>query len=538
MALKPNLTTIRSKIATAICFEDSLTGSSANTYLGIARPVDWTLGIPPQPIETTSSINEVFRNLVALKKITASDINLVIPRIDWTSGVVYSAYTENLELYTTTALTALAGTSNTASIGGTANSLSGDSSTNYTASLAVGDKILLPGTGGSSAPIVIKEIVSFTNSKFLTVNSAFAYSYTGNTVYKVTNNTSQYANKFYVRNTKDQVFKCLFNANGVASTYMPEIKIDGSLPESAYILTADGYKWKYMYTIPSGMKEKFFTSEWMPVISESNVTNAAINGRLSIFKIISGGAGYQSGGSAASAQIVTVTGDGTNANLTAVVSSGIITGINILNPGSNYTTATLSFSDPSKLAGASANIIAVIEPQNGNGFDPYYELGAKSLMISVNLDGTENSTIPTTNSSDIFDYRQLTLIKNPKSNTGSYLSGSNYNATSIITVVPTASNFRLDETVFQGTTLETSSYSATVVNWDSSNNQIWVNNQVGTFSAAQPIRGTVQTSSVSTLSITDSEYELFTGEVLYIENRESILRNPSQTEQIKLILTF
>lgn len=538
MALKPNLTTIRSKIEIARCFEDSLTGTSSNTYLGIARPVDWTLGIPPQPVETTSSINDVFRNLVALKKITASDINLVIPRVDWTSGIVYSEYTENLELYTTTSLTALAGTSNTASIDATANSLSGDASTNYTSSLAVGDKILLPGTGSSSAPIVIKEITSFTNSRFLTVNSAFAYSYTGNTVYKVVNNDIQYANKFYVRNSKDQVFKCLLNASGAASTEMPEIKIDGSLPESAFITTSDGYKWKYMYTIPSGMKEKFFTADWMPVVSESNVTNAAINGRLSIFKIISGGTGYQSGSSAASAQIITVTGDGSGANLTAAVTSGVITGVNILDPGSGYTTATLSFVDPSKISGSSANVIAVIEPQNGNGFDPYYELGAKSLMVSVNLDGTENSTIPTTNASDTFDYRQLALIKNPKSNTGSYLSGSNYNATSIITVVPTASNFRLDETVYQGTTLETSSYSATVVNWDSSNNQIWVNNQAGTFSAAQPIRGTVQTSSVSTLSITESQYESFTGEVLYIENRESILRNPSQTEQIKLILTF
>jgi len=463
MALKPNLTTIRSKISIARSYEDSLTGSS-NTYLGIARPVDWTLGIPPQPIETTDSINEVFRNLVALKKVTAADMNLVIPRIDWTTGTRYTPYTANLELYITSSVTALSGTSNSASISGTANSLSGDSSTNYTASLAVGDKILLPGTGGSSAPVVIKEIVSFTNSKFLTVNSAFAYSYTGNTVYKVVDNNTQYVNKFYVRNTRDQVFKCLLNSSNVASTVMPEINIDGSLPESAYISTGDGYKWKYMYTIPSGMKEKFFTSDWMPVVSETNVTNAAIDGRLSVFKIISGGSGYQAGGSAASAQIITVTGDGSSANLTAVVSSGVITGINILNPGSGYTTATLSFSDPTKLSGATANITAIIEPQGGNGFDPYYELGARSLMVSVDLNGTENSTIPTSNASDTFDYRQLTLIKNPKSNTGSYLSGSNYNTTSIITVVPTASNFRLDETVFQGTTLETSSYSATVVN--------------------------------------------------------------------------
>ena len=198
----------------------------------------------------------------------------------------------------------------------------------------------------------------------------------------------------------------------------------------------------------------------------------------------------------------------------------------------------MSFNDPSKISGATANVIAVIEPQNGNGFDPYYELGAKSVMVSVDLSGSENSTIPTTNATDIFDYRQISIVKNPKSTTNEYLSGSNYNTTSIITVVPTVSNFRLDETVFQGTTLSTSSYSATVVNWDSANSQIWVNNQVGTFSASQPIRGTVQTSSITTLSITEPQYDIFTGEILYIENREPVLRNQSQTEQIKLVLSF
>lgn len=538
MALKPNLTTIRNKISIARCFEEALT-SGANTYLGIGRPVTWTSSIPPQPIETTDYVNETFRNLVSLKKVTASDINLVIPRIDWTTGTVYSEYAANLELYTTSSLTALSGYSNTTSIGGTANSLSGDSSTNYSSSLTVGDKILIQGTGSESAPVVIKEIVSITNTKFLTVNSAFAQSYTSNVVYKYIENDIQYANKFYVRNTKDQIFKCLSNNSGAASTQMPEIKIDGSLPESAFITTSDNYKWKYMYTIPSGMKEKFFTSQWMPVVSESNVTNAAIDGRLSIFKVISGGAGYQSGGSTSSATIITVTGDGSDANLTAVVSSGVITGINILNPGSGYTTATLTFTDPTKLpATATANVLAIIEPQNGNGYDPFYELGAKSIMFSVNLEGTENATIPTTNASDIFDYRQISLIKNPKSNTNTFLSGTNYKVASVINVVSPPSDFRMDETVYQGTTLETSTYSATVVNWDSSNNQIWVNNQVGTFSATAPIKGTVQTSSVSTLSMITPEYDLFTGEVLYIENREPVLRSSSQTEQVKVILTF
>jgi hypothetical protein len=108
MALKPNLNTVRNKIFTASSYESLLSGSS-NTYLGIAKPLGWTGGNPPVPVETTSNINDVFRNLVAIKKITSSDINLVTPRRDWVSGTTYSEYTENLDLYTYDSLTAIQG---------------------------------------------------------------------------------------------------------------------------------------------------------------------------------------------------------------------------------------------------------------------------------------------------------------------------------------------------------------------------------------------------------------------------------------------
>lgn len=535
MAIKPNVNTIRNKVFIASSYENAISGASSNTYLGVGRPITWDNSIPPQPIDTTNSTNEIFRTLVALKKINSSDINLVIPRVDWLTGTKYKEYTEDLELFTYESTTAITGTAN-ASAGSVV--LSGNSSL-FTSNVSVGDKLVIRGTGGETAPLAIKEVVYVKNNVSLNVNSAFTYAYTDNVVYKQTNSTTQYINKFYVRNTLDQVFKCLYNNNNASSTTMPEINIDGNSPESPYILTADGYKWKYMYTIPSGLKEKFFTSEWMPVIAETLISEAAVNGRLSVFKINSGGSGYKAGGSAASATIINVVGDGSGANLTATVSSGVITGINIINAGVNYTKAALTFTDPTKLPStSSANITAIIEPQNGHGYDPAYELGASNLMVSVDLAGTESSTIPTTNASDIFDYRQISIIRNPKSNTGSFISGSNYKATSIITVVPTTNNFRLDETVYQGDTLSTSTYSATVVNWDSSRNEIWVNNQAGTFSPSGSIRGTVQTSALTALSIAEPELELFTGEVLYIENREPILRNPAQTEQVKLILSF
>lgn len=534
MALKPNLSTVRNRIFTATSYEGALVGNSSNTYLGIAKPLSWTSNVPPVPAETTSNLNDVFRTLVSLKKITSSDINLVVPRVDWTGGITYSEYTENLNLYTYDTLTAIQGVA--VPIVST-RTLSG-SGTQFTSNLASGDIIVLFGDGSEAYPKITKEVISISNNTTLTVNSSFSVSYTDNTIYKLTNSYPNYANKFYVRNSLDQVFKCLYNNFSVASTVMPEIRIDGQLPENAYIETSDGYKWKYMYSIPAGLKEKFFTSQWMPVLSENIATSSAVDGRLDIIKIYNGGTGYLGGANSNSAAIVTVTGDGSSANLTARVVSGIITNMNILNSGTNYTNVAISFSDGSKTPGTNtANVIAVIGPQNGHGYDPAYELGATSLMISADLAGSENSTIPTTTASDIFDYRQIVLLKNPKSSAGAYLSQTNYRATSIISVSPPPSSFRMDEIVYQGISLATASFYATVVNWDSSANELSINNSVGSFSPGT-LKGTTQTSAVTAFSLTLPDNENFTGEVLYIENRDPITRSSSQTEQIKLVLNF
>jgi hypothetical protein len=67
----------------------------------------------------------------------------------------------------------------------------------------------------------------------------------------------------YVLTDEFHVFKCLNNASGSKSTQKP------TLP-SAYpfiVELSDGYRWKYMYTIPTEAATKFLTDRWMPVIN-------------------------------------------------------------------------------------------------------------------------------------------------------------------------------------------------------------------------------------------------------------------------------
>ena len=73
---------------------------SATLYSFLAKVVPWDdENNPPQPTQDQKSIKSIFKNIFAVKKITANDISPVIPRVDWTSGVVYDYYTDDVDIF-------------------------------------------------------------------------------------------------------------------------------------------------------------------------------------------------------------------------------------------------------------------------------------------------------------------------------------------------------------------------------------------------------------------------------------------------------
>lgn len=531
------LNTVENKILMAKQYEKALTVDS-NTYIGIGKPLEWDGSdtVIPQPTETTDNIFDAYRHLVSVKKLIGSDMNLVVPRVDWSNNTIYSEYTEDLELFSYENKQQITGN---VTVSSTSLNVVGNG-TLFTSNLAVGDFIVLNGDG-VNVPKVKKEVVMITNNTFMLINSAFTNSYTQNNIYKSTSTYPYYANDFYVRNDYDQVFKCLLNNGAAPSTVMPEIDVGGSLPENPFILTADGYKWKYLYTIPSGLKEKFFTSDWMPVIKNNLVSAAAVDGRIDIVKIISGGTGYLAGGNSTSANIITVSGSGSDANLVANVYSGVIDKVTIISGGSNYKDAIITVSDNTQLVNSSsANLIVVIGPENGHGYDPEKELGATNLMICAELDGDELGKFPTENSSENFDFRQVSILKDVLDVDGLLADNIRYNASYVLRVSPPAGDlkFNLDEYVYQGSSLETATYSAVVAFWDGASG-LWLNNVSGTLDTGLELKSTATPALfVKVLDVNDPEIQLYSGELLYIKNNESVIRDNDQTEQIKIIVSF
>jgi hypothetical protein len=279
----------------------------------------------------------------------------------------------------------------------------------------------------------------------------------------------------------------------------------------------------------------------MPVLEDTSALLAAVDGRIDIVVIENGGVGYNDGAANFNAPILNVSGDGTGANLTAQVdANGVITGINILNGGSNYTEAVVTANVGT--TGSNAVFQVVIGPGGGWGSNAALELGATNVMLSISLDDTENSTIPTDDFlGEFFKYRQISLIDSPViTSTGVVANTLNFDMTTAIQCA-TGANFAMGDTAFQAplNVFLNATYQGTVVWFDDTNNILHLNNISGTFDSNLIMNDANNSHvSVTVLSAQSPQVDLFSGSLDFIENRAAVTRSPGQTENIKIVLQF
>jgi len=107
------------------------------------------------------------------------------------------------------------------------------------------------------------------------------------------------AQNFYVLQTDDYyVYKCIDNNRGANSTVKPTGK--GSASNYFIGPLADGYRWKYMFSISEADRTKFMTLDWMPVkqikTDDSSeqwaIQQAAANGAIHQIDLTANGTGY------------------------------------------------------------------------------------------------------------------------------------------------------------------------------------------------------------------------------------------------------
>jgi hypothetical protein len=103
---------------------------------------------------------------------------------------------------------------------------------------------------------------------------------------------------FFVLTSEYNVYKCIDNNGNVASTFMPT----GTTPD--VFETGDGYKWKFMYSIPVSLRNRFLSSTYMPV-STALQAQFYSAGQINSIAIENGGGGYNPG-----TTLAVITGDG------------------------------------------------------------------------------------------------------------------------------------------------------------------------------------------------------------------------------------
>jgi hypothetical protein len=362
------------------------------------------------------------------------------------------------------------------------------------------------------------------------------HNWTSNTVYFAYDDiypTHFFSNtKFYVVTDEFNVYKCIANNYGKASTYKPT-----STNPASIFQTADQYTWKYMYTLTGEEQLRFTTGRFIPVKtleSDDNslqwqVQEAAVFGAINNILVTNTGTGYTSNNIS-----VTIRGDGRFANAYAIrnVTTSTIQSIVIDTKGSGYTYATATITS---VRGTGATVRVVIDPPGGHGSDALHELSGSFLMINAKLDGTEDGKLPVVN-----DYRQISIIENPLVyGTTNVISNLAFSQVTTLTLGSgsTTTDYTQDEIVYQGSDLANATYRGTVTEWDSANSLLKITNISGT-PTAQLIIGNTSTTSRYVSSVTDPDLEPYSGYILYKDNIVAIERAEDQAEDFKIVLSF
>lgn len=461
--------------------------SQNNVYLGIARPYFWNIATSSDsttqtPFSTTKSTLEDWEDMLSMKRIFGSNLSAAIFRENWTANTKYDIYRHDWD--------------------------------------------------GSIASV-----------------------YNGVNPIDGHPDALNYA-KWWVVTAGRDVYACIKQPKiaGVVqpSLYSPDTGV--AIGSTGCVKTSDGYVWRLMSRVSLDDQTTFMTNQYVPIktlIAAPTVgdhyysqwfaqqTGANFKGGIYNIEILTGGSGYN-GGLAGTRDVTDAEGDaefkvignGTGLELTVTYSTGgTITDIEVTNPGSGYTYASVVAT-----GGSSATFLPIITPASGLGVDPELDLIATALIIGVELAGDEGGDFTVLN-----EYRKILLIQNP----------TEYGSSTILSAATASAMITLQLTGVTGTFDEDNVVTASnlakgrVVDWNQVTNDVRIirtwNENAGNIGANNEflVGQTVTSSSGGSATIGTiilQEVQKYSGTVLYSEYRRPITRSEGQTENVKIVL--
>ena len=155
-------------------------------------------------------------------------------------------------------------------------------------------------------------------------------------------------------------------------------------------------------------------------------------------------------------------------------------------------------------------------------------------MISITNVITELGYLTANNS-----FRQIGLIMDPYAyGTSTLFDGARAKPYLTVNVSSGIGIYSLNETVYQGISINTATFSGAVIDFDPIAGILTLNNIVGTPTIGGILYGFSSSAERYITSVIQQDLQRYTGQLFYLDNEPPILRNPVQTEQLQLIIQF
>jgi hypothetical protein len=229
--------------------------------------------------------------------------------------------------------------------------------------------------------------------------------------------TRLYDAEYYVVNSDYRVYICIDNGSSGINTTGNSSQVEPKFTDLEPAKFSDGYVWKYLYTISPSDIIKFDSTEYVTIpnnwdsstdpqiVAVRENGNSLINeNQIKKVYVQNKGSGY----SLQSGQSCKIVGDGSGGTVSVEIDSTnqSISNVVVTSGGSGYTYALIDLGTGS-LPATPAELIPIIPPSNGHGFDIYKELGADKILIYARFDDSSKDFPVDTK------FSQVGILKNP-----------------------------------------------------------------------------------------------------------------------------
>ena len=520
------------RVLNANNFKEDVTDSSV--YVAIGKSDVWSLttsdttdGTPTTPQDQLDQLGETRQNLMGMKKVTGSDLSNVIPRYTWTSGNSYYAWdSDDASIFDKAfyIVTSEFKVYKCIKAGGGASSV--QPTQTLTSPTAESDGY----TWKYMYTIGVADSTKFLTNSYMPVKTI---SLSAEGVVAAT--TSSSTTVTLTASNLDILVGMTVSGSNISGTPTVSARSGNVLTLSTSQTLTSADILTFVFANDAAAEANLTEADFAQYLNQKASRDSSTAAGIERIEVTAGGTGYTS------APTVTITGDGSGATATATVAGNVITSITVTGKGTNYSVADITISGG---GGSDATARAVLAPKQGHGVDPVSELGGFFTSLNVQLDGADgNGDITVGN-----DFRQISLIKNPRVYNATPLAGAIASADTLKATNyldfdsgVTVTDYSVDELLVG----QTSGAQAYVVEIDSSNGYIHYhqNDKTGyaDFTDGEDITG--QTSNTtgaleSSNAVGNPEVDRMSGDILFLENRDPISRTTTQIEDIKVILEF